>query len=85
MKTITETKTYLPTEVIPMHTLAECGEGAMHREFADLVRATYHTATVNNWTVTLTGRTDANDVDYLRNKLIENMAALAVKSMRAFA
>ena len=84
MKTMTETMTYAATEVIPAATLADCGEIAMQREFSDLVRSAHSNATVSGWIVTLTVRHDGSDTAFLRNRMIEQLAALPAKSINAF-
>ena len=84
MDTMTEARTYEISEIIPAATLAEFGEQTMQSEFADFVRAKHPNATVTGWTVALTVRHDGSDTEFLRNRMIEQLATLPEKAISVF-
>ena len=81
---MTQSRTYEISEIIPSATLSEFGEQAMQREFADFVQAKHANATVTGWTVTLTVKHDGSDTEFLRNRMIEQLATLPEKAISAF-
>ena len=83
MNTYIDSRTYLPSEVIPSDTLNEFGEKKMMKKFYDLNKNLLGVTNITGWTVTVRTITD-DDEDFAikRNKNI--LDTIITRSINAF-